>query len=177
MAPRIILIGPMGAGKSTVGEILARDFSSQWRDTDQMITAQTTREISDIFTEDGEDSFRAIEKIILRTALLEDSTILSLGGGACMSADSQSAIRVSGSFIAYLKISLAEVSSRVGFNRDRPLLLGSPRAQWQALMNDRAPIYESLADLIVEVDGKSAPEIAQEISFEYRLHTKALKDA
>jgi shikimate kinase len=177
MTPRIILIGPMGAGKSTVGEILARDFSSQWRDTDQMIKAQTSREISDIFTEDGEDSFRAIEKIILRTALLEDSTVLSLGGGACLSTDSQSAIRVSGSFIAYLKISLAEVSSRVGFNRDRPLLLGSPRAQWQALMNDRAPIYESLADVIVEVDGKSAQEIAQEISFEYRLHPKALKDA
>ena len=177
MTPRIILIGPMGAGKSTVGEILAHDFAAQWRDTDQMITAQTGREISDIFTEDGEDSFRAIEKIVLRTALLEDSTILSLGGGACLSVDSQSAVRVSGSFVAYLKISLTEVSSRVGFNRDRPLLLGSPRAQWQALMNDRAPIYESLADVIVEVDGKSAHEIAQEISFEYRLHPKAHKDA
>jgi shikimate kinase len=176
MTPRIILIGPMGAGKSTAGAILASAFSTQWRDTDLMITAQSGREISDIFTEDGEDAFRAIEKIVLRTALLEDATVLSLGGGACLSVDSQSALRVSGSFIAYLKISLAEVSSRVGFNRDRPLLLGSPRAQWQALMNDRAPIYESLADIVVEVDGKSPEEIAEEISLEYRLHAKELKD-
>lgn len=177
MTPRIILIGPMGAGKSTVGEILASDFATQWRDTDQMICSQTGREISDIFTEDGENSFRAIEKIILRTALLEDSTVLSLGGGACVNSDSQSALRASGSFIAYLKISLAEVSSRVGFNRDRPLLLGSPRAQWQSLMNERAPIYESLADMIIEVDGKSAQQIAEEIGFEYRMHPKASKYA
>ena len=176
MTPRIILIGPMGAGKSTAGAILAADFATTWRDTDLMITEQSGREISDIFTEDGEDAFRAIEKIILRTALLEDDSILSLGGGACLNIDSQSALRVSGSFIAYLKISLAEVSSRVGFNRDRPLLLGSPRAQWQALMNERAPIYESLADIIIEVDDKSAQEIAEEIAFEYRLHPKALKD-
>ncbi|CAB4588253.1 unannotated protein [freshwater metagenome] len=176
MTPRIILIGPMGAGKSTVGAILASAYSAQWRDTDLMITAQTGRQISDIFTEDGEDAFRALEKIVLRTALLEDASVLSLGGGACLSVDSQSALRVSGSFIAYLKISLSEVSSRVGFNRDRPLLLGSPRAQWQALMNDRAPIYESLADITVEVDGKSPEEIAEEISLEYRLHAKAVKD-
>ena len=166
----------MGAGKSTVGAILASAYSAQWRDTDLMITAQTGRQISDIFTEDGEDAFRALEKIVLRTALLEDASVLSLGGGACLSVDSQSALRVSGSFIAYLKISLSEVSSRVGFNRDRPLLLGSPRAQWQALMNDRAPIYESLADITVEVDGQSPEEIAEEISLEYRLHAKAVKD-
>ena len=166
----------MGAGKSTVGAILASAYSAQWRDTDLMITAQTGRQISDIFTEDGEDAFRALEKIVLRTALLEDASVLSLGGGACLSVDSQSALRVSGSFIAYLKISLSEVSSRVGFNRDRPLLLGSPRAQWQALMNDRAPIYESLADITVEVEGKSPEEIAEEISLEYRLHAKAVKD-
>ena len=166
----------MGAGKSTVGAILASAYSAQWRDTDLMITAQTGRQISDIFTEDGEDAFRALEKIVLRTAILEDASVLSLGGGACLSVDSQSALRVSGSFIAYLKISLSEVSSRVGFNRDRPLLLGSPRAQWQALMNDRAPIYESLADITVEVDGKSPEEIAEEISLEYRLHAKPVKD-
>ena len=166
----------MGAGKSTVGAILASAYSAQWRDTDLMITAQTGRQISDIFTEDGEDAFRALEKIVLRTAILEDASVLSLGGGACLSVDSQSALRVSGSFIAYLKISLSEVSSRVGFNRDRPLLLGSPRAQWQALMNDRAPIYESLADITVEVEGKSPEEIAEEISLEYRLHAKAVKD-
>jgi len=172
MAPRIILIGPMGSGKTTIGEKLSLDFNLPFRDTDQMIVSQSGREISDIFIEDGEDSFRALEKIILRTALLEDQTILSLGGGACVSIDAQSALRASGAFIIYLKISLSQVSSRVGFNQGRPLLMGNPRAQWQLLMNDRAPIYEGIADYIVEVDNKSASEIVDEIGIAYELRGK-----
>lgn len=172
MAPRIILIGPMGAGKSTVGQAIADDLSLAFRDTDQMIVSQSGREISDIFIEEGEDAFRALEKIILRTALLEDGTVLSLGGGACMSIDAQSALRASGSFIVYLKISLATVSSRVGFDKARPLLVGSPRAQWQSLMNERAPIYEGLASYIVDVDGQDVAAIAQEIAFAYELRSK-----
>ena len=172
MAPRVILIGPMGSGKSTVGTYLSDYLSLPSRDTDAMIVSQSGREISDIFIEDGEDAFRALEKIILRTALLEDGTVLSLGGGACLSIDAQSALRASGSFLVYLKISLAAVASRVGFNRDRPLLIGSPRAQWQSLMNDRAPIYESLAHYTVEVDGKSVEEIGQEIAFALDMRVK-----
>jgi shikimate kinase len=162
----------MGSGKSTVGQKLAADLSATFRDTDQMIVAQSGREISDIFIEDGEDSFRALEKIILRTALLEDGAVLALGGGACMSVDAQSALRASGAFIVYLKISLASVSARVGFNQGRPLLMGNPRAQWQALMNDRAPIYEGLASYIVEVDNKSVEEIADEIAFAFDLRSR-----
>lgn len=169
MAPRIILIGPMGSGKTTVGSALARDFAVEFRDTDQMIVAQSGREISDIFIEDGEEAFRALEKIILRTALLEDGTVLSLGGGACLSIDAQSALRASGAFIVYLKISLAQVASRVGFNQGRPLLMGNPRAQWQSLMNERAPIYEEIASYICEVDQKSIEEITAEIGIAFEL--------
>jgi shikimate kinase len=172
MAPRIILIGPMGSGKTTIGERLAHDFSLAFRDTDQMIESQSGRTISDIFIEDGEDEFRALEKIILRTGLLEDEAVLSLGGGACLSVDAQSALRACGSFIVYLKISLSQVSSRVGFNQGRPLLMGNPRAQWQALMNDRAPIYEGLASYICEVDSKSVDELASEIAIAYELRSK-----
>ena len=172
MAPRIILIGPMGSGKTTVGQRLASDFSLTFKDTDQMIEAQSGRLISDIFIEDGEVEFRALEKIILRTGLLEDETVLSLGGGACLSIDAQSALRASGAFIVYLKISLAQVSSRVGFNQGRPLLMGNPRAQWQALMNERAPIYEDLANYICEVDSKSVVDLASEIAIAFELRGK-----
>lgn len=169
MAPRIILIGPMGAGKTTVGKLLADQFQSPFRDTDEMIVAQTGREISDIFIEDGEEEFRKLEKIILRSALLEDNSILSLGGGACLSLDAQSAIKASGSFVVYLKISLATASSRVGFNQGRPLLMGNPRAHWQSLMNDRAPIYQDLSHFLCEVDGKSPEDIRSEIEVAYEL--------
>ncbi len=172
MAPRIILIGPMGSGKTTIGERLASELSLTFRDTDQMIEVQSGRAISDIFIEDGEEDFRALEKIILRTGLLEDETVLSLGGGACISMDAQSALRASGAFIVYLKISLSQVSSRVGFNQGRPLLMGNPRAQWQSLMNERASIYEGIASYICDVDGKSVEELVSEIAIAFELRSK-----
>ena len=162
----------MGSGKTTIGNRLASDFQLSFRDTDQMIVQQTGREISDIFIEDGEDEFRVLEKIILRTALLEDGTVLSLGGGACTSIDAQSALRASGAFIIYLKISLSQVSARVGFNQGRPLLMGNPRAQWQSLMNERAPIYEGLAHYVCEVDGKTIDQIAVELGIAFDLRDK-----
>ena len=165
----------MGSGKTTVGEALARDFSLPFRDTDEMIVSQSGREISDIFIEDGEEEFRALEKIILRTALLEDETVLSLGGGACISLDAQSALRASGAFIVYLKISLSQVASRVGFNQGRPLLMGNPRAQWQNLMNERAPIYEGVASYICEVDGKSVEEVTSEIGIAFELRSRGIE--
>ncbi len=162
----------MGSGKTTIGNRLASDFQLSFRDTDQMIVQQTGREISDIFIEDGEDEFRVLEKIILRTALLEDGTVLSLGGGACTSIDAQSALRASSAFIIDLKISLSQVSARVGFNQGRPLLMGNPRAQWQSLMNERAPIYEGLAHYVCEVDGKTIDQIAVELGIAFDLRDK-----
>jgi len=159
MAPRVILIGPMGSGKTTIGSLLAEKLGLSFRDTDHLIEEQEKKSVSQIFLDQGEDAFRAIEKRVLRDELLTDGTVLSLGGGAPISIDAQSALRAISSYIIFLDISLSTVVPRIGFNRDRPLLLNNPRGQWQTLMEARRPIYEALADVIINVDDKSEEEI------------------
>lgn len=159
MAPRVILIGPMGSGKTTIGQLLAAELKVAFRDTDHVIEEKSGRSVADIFLEDGEDEFRALEKKVLRDELLSDDTVLALGGGAPISMDAQSALRAIASPVIYLDISLATVAPRIGFNRDRPLLLHNPRGQWQTLMEARRPIYESIADTIIDVNDKSELEI------------------
>ena len=163
MAPRVILIGPMGSGKTTIGQLIAKRLDIAFRDTDQVIEGETGRTVSDIFLEDGEDAFRLLEKGVLRNELLSDGTVLALGGGAPISMDAQSALRAIASPVVYLDISLATVAPRIGFNRDRPLLLHNPRGQWQTLMEARRPIYESIADTVIDVNTKSENEIVDEI--------------
>ena len=159
MAPRVILIGPMGSGKTTIGSLLAGKLGLSFRDTDHLIEEQEEKTVSQIFLDQGEDAFRAIEKRVLREELLTDGTVLSLGGGAPISIDAQSALRAIASHIIFLDISLSTVAPRIGFNRDRPLLLNNPRGQWQTLMEARRPIYEAVADTIINVDDKSEEEI------------------
>ena len=159
MAPRVILIGPMGSGKTTIGSLLAGKLGLSFRDTDHLIEEQEEKTVSQIFLDQGEDAFRAIEKRVLREELLTDGTVLSLGGGAPISIDAQSALRAIASHIIFLDISLSTVAPRIGFNRDRPLLLNNPRGQWQTLMEARRPIYEAIADATINVDDKSEEEI------------------
>jgi shikimate kinase len=159
MAPRVILIGPMGSGKTTIGSLLAEKLGISFRDTDQLIEEQEAKTVSQIFLDQGEDVFRAIEKRVLREELLTDGTVLSLGGGAPISVDAQSALRAIASHIIFLDVSLSTVAPRIGFNRDRPLLLNNPRGQWQTLMEARRPIYEAIADATINVDDKSEEEI------------------
>ena len=159
MAPRVILIGPMGSGKTTIGSLVAGKLGLSFRDTDHLIEEQEEKTVSQIFLDQGEDAFRAIEKRVLREELLTDGTVLSLGGGAPISIDAQSALRAIASHIIFLDISLSTVAPRIGFNRDRPLLLNNPRGQWQTLMEARRPIYEAIADATISVDDKSEEEI------------------
>ena len=159
MAPRVILIGPMGSGKTTIGQLVASKLGIAFRDTDHVIEGRAGKSVSDIFLEDGEDEFRILEKKVLRDELLSDDTVLALGGGAPISVDAQSALRAIASPVIYLDISLATVAPRIGFNRDRPLLLHNPRGQWQTLMEARRPIYESIADGVIDVNDKSESEI------------------
>jgi shikimate kinase len=153
----------MGSGKTTLGQLIAKRLDIAFRDTDQVVEEETGRTVSDIFLEDGEDAFRLLEKGVLRNELLSDGTVLALGGGAPISMDAQSALRAIASPVVYLDISLATVAPRIGFNRDRPLLLHNPRGQWQTLMEARRPIYESIADTVIDVNTKSENEIVDEI--------------
>jgi len=163
MPPRLILIGPMGSGKTTIGKMIAARLGLSFRDTDHVIEEEGGKSVSEIFLEDGEDAFRALEKSVLRQELLSDDTVLALGGGAPMSLDAQSALRAIASPVIYFDISLSSVAPRIGFNRDRPLLLNNPRGQWELLMQERRPVYESIADTVIDVNGKSEKDIVAEI--------------
>jgi shikimate kinase len=163
MSNQIILIGPPGAGKSTIGLSLAKKMKVKFADTDALIEEKMDKKISDIFVDLGEPFFRAQELVVLTEVLLSDNGVISLGGGAPISSQAQELIRNSGATVIFLDISLGKAAARVGFNRDRPLLLGNPRAQWNELMNSRRPIYESLATVVVPVDDRSVNEICADI--------------
>jgi shikimate kinase len=163
MAPRAIFIGPMGSGKSTIGKSVAKSLKLTFRDTDTEIEKLENMSVSQIFLDKGEEYFRSVEKTVLRQELLSDETVLALGGGAPMSVDAQSALRAISSKVFYLDISLANVAPRIGFNRDRPLLLTNPRGQWQTLMEQRRPIYESIADVVIDVNNRSERDVVKQV--------------
>jgi shikimate kinase len=163
MSSQIILIGPPGAGKSTIGHSLAKKMKVKFADTDSMIEAKLDKKISDIFVDLGEPVFRAEELKVLAEVLQSDNGVVSLGGGAPISLPAQELIRNSGATVIFLDISLGKAAARVGFNRDRPLLLGNPRAQWNELMSSRRPIYEALATAVVPVDDRTVNEICADI--------------
>jgi shikimate kinase len=163
MSNQIILIGPPGAGKSTIGHSLAKKMQVKFADTDALIEAKLDKKISDIFVDLGEPVFRTEELIVLAEVLQSDNGVVSLGGGAPISPQAQKLLRSSGATVIFLDISLGKAAARVGFNRDRPLLLGNPRAQWNELMSSRRPIYESLATAVIPVDDRSVNEICADI--------------
>ena len=160
---RVVLIGAPGSGKSTVGAALAKVLALDFIDTDQLIEVREGKAITDIFVVDGEPHFRAVELETLKHVLTLNDVVISLGGGAPISDQAQQLINSSESTVIFLDVSLATAAPRVGFNRDRPLLLGNPRAQWQALSDKRRPIYEALADVSIKVDDMSVEAITSEI--------------
>jgi len=160
---RVVLIGAPGSGKSTVGPALAKVLALDFIDTDQLIEEREGKAITDIFVVDGEPHFRAVELETLKDVLTMQDVVISLGGGAPISDLAQQLINSSESTVIFLDVSLATAAPRVGFNRDRPLLLGNPRAQWQALSDKRRPIYEALADVSIKVDDMSVEAIVSEI--------------
>lgn len=161
MAPRVVLVGPPGAGKSTVARALAARLGCAARDTDTDVEATTKSSISDLFVLEGEDRFRQLESAAVREALAEHDGVLALGGGAVLDAETRKALVEH--CVVYLEVSIAGAAPRVGFNRDRPLLLGNPRAQWVRLLEARREFYEEAATITVNTDGKNVDAVVDEI--------------
>lgn len=159
----VILIGPPGSGKSSVGKALSQRLRLSFADTDTLVEEHCRKSISEIFIEDGEPFFREVERTVVLNQIAVGMGVLSLGGGSVLDPLSQQALSSTNAPIVFLDVSLASASPRVGFNRDRPLLLGNPRAKWQELMNIRRPIYEGLADITVLTDGLSPTQVSQKI--------------
>jgi shikimate kinase len=158
-----ILIGPPGSGKSSVGRALGQRLNMAFADTDTLIEKRCEKSISEIFIEDGEPYFREIERAVVLDQLAIGTGVLSLGGGSVLDPLSHQALSSTAAPIVFLDVSLSSASPRVGFNRDRPLLLGNPRAKWQELMNVRRPIYEGLADITILTDELSPTQVSQKI--------------
>jgi shikimate kinase len=161
--PLVVLIGPPGSGKSSVGKALAKYLGAPFIDTDSLVERSTGRKIAEIFVDEGEEFFRDLEYTALTKALEDEKAVVSLGGGAPISERAQSLFQEVDYPIVFLDISLAAAAPRVGFNRDRPLLLGNPRAQWQSLYEIRKPIYTRLATTVVKVDSLTTDQAVQEI--------------
>ena len=162
--PQVILIGPPGTGKTSVGKALGQRLSTNFADTDSLIEKQSGLRVSEIFLDKGEPFFRELEREVVLRELASFDGVLALGGGAVMNVDVENALRQSPDPICFLDVSLSSAAPRIGFNRDRPLLVGNPRAKWQELMNIRRPIYESLATLTVSTDSGTPSQIAQEVA-------------
>ena len=156
-------MGPPGSGKSTVGKYLAKELGISLIDTDRIIEEREGRSISEIFLTDGEEGFRAIEKKVVLESLDVDDSIVALGGGSVLDSDVQARLTQCPEVI-FLDVSISNAAPRVGFNKERPLLMGNPRQQWLQLMERRRSIYESLATRTVSTDNRKAHEVAHEIA-------------
>lgn len=151
----------MGAGKTTVAGLLAERWGVTVRDTDQDVEAAEGRSISDLFVDEGEDYFRAKERDAVATALATHDGVLALGGGAVL--DETTRADLAEHRVVYLKVGLSEAVKRVGLGVSRPLLLGNVRARIKALLDERAPIYESVAGIAVDTDGRTPEDVVAEI--------------
>ena len=162
MAPVVVLVGPPGAGKTTVGQVLAARLGVPFEDTDALIEATAGKPIPEIFFDDGEAAFRALEVAAIADALDSFGGVLALGGGAIMNDDTRAALRAH--TVVFLSVELTDAVKRVGLGAGRPLLSVNPRATLKYLMEQRRPLYSAVATHIIATDSRAPGEIAAEVA-------------
>ena len=160
--PTLVIVGPPGAGKTTVGRVVARRLGVGFADVDAMIEERTGKSIADLFLEDGEDGFRALERQVVAEALASHDGVLALGGGSVLAAETRALLRRHR--VVHLSVGLAEGLRRTGMSTARPLLAGvNPRATFKALLDARAPLYREVATVQVDTDRRSANQVARAV--------------
>jgi shikimate kinase len=161
MAPRVVFVGAMGAGKTTVGRAVAQLLGVPFADADAIIAERAGKPIPEIFFDDGEDAFRVLEREAVAAALKEHDGVLALGGGAIM--DEATRELLAEHTVVWLAVELSDAVKRVGLGAGRPMIAINPRATMKFLLDQRKPLYASVATHTVSTDGREVDDIAAEV--------------
>ena len=166
MAPRAIIIGAPGAGKTSVGRRVAERLGVEFRDSDAAIEKRAGKPVSDIFLSDGETEFRRLEREVIAESLEEVDGVLSVGGGAVLDPDTREAF--SHHTVVWLEVDLGNATKRVGMNSARPLLMGNVRGTMTTMLNERTPLYQEVATVTVDTSGRPLKDVVSDVVAELK---------
>ncbi|HEX3334544.1 MAG TPA: shikimate kinase [Acidimicrobiales bacterium] len=163
MTSHILLVGMMGAGKTTSGKLVAQRLGWQYRDSDADVATATGLTIPEMFAKHGEVAFRTAEADVLsRACLMQAPSVISVAGGAVLNAENRRLIKASGT-VVWLRAQPEKLAARVGDGVGRPLLGDDPAAALASLLKEREPYYAEVADAVIDVDGLTVDEVADRV--------------
>jgi shikimate kinase len=158
---QLVLVGVPGAGKTTIGKLLATEMGSEFFDSDEEVVAQTGSSVFSLFIEKGEPLFREIEREVIARGLERSSGVYALGGGAVLDPSTRELLKHKR--VCWLGVSARVAAKRVGLDQPRPVLAGNVRAQMVKLLNEREPLYKEVATFTVVTDELSPSEVVREV--------------